>query len=139
MPRGDKSAYTDKQKRKAAHIEEGYENRGVSEDEARRRAVRALAGALGPRPAATEAEVAACHAGGARAIFLVAECQDKEAPDKVALAAVLKTATGVTNRWLADRLAMGAPASVSQFVRRFQRRDSHKSAIFKRALSIVKP
>ena len=58
----------------------------ASEDEARRRAVRALAGALGPRPAATEAEVAACHAGGARATFLVAECQDKEAPDKVALA-----------------------------------------------------
>lgn len=38
MPRGDKGRYTDKQKRKAAHIEEGYENRGVSEDEARRRA-----------------------------------------------------------------------------------------------------
>jgi REP element-mobilizing transposase RayT len=63
----------------------------------------------------------------------------KSAADKVALAAVLKTVTGVTNRWLADRLAMGAPASVSQFVRRFQRRDSHKSAVFKRALSIVKP
>lgn len=29
MPRGDKSAYTDKQKRKAEHIEEGYEKRGV--------------------------------------------------------------------------------------------------------------
>jgi len=38
MPRGDKSAYTDKQKRKAAHIEEGYEDRGVSKDEAERRA-----------------------------------------------------------------------------------------------------
>jgi plasmid stabilization system protein ParE len=38
MPRGDKSAYTDKQKRKAEHIEEGYENRGVSEKEAERRA-----------------------------------------------------------------------------------------------------
>lgn len=38
MPRGDKSAYTDKQKRKAAHIEKGYEERGVSEDEAERRA-----------------------------------------------------------------------------------------------------
>jgi hypothetical protein len=31
MPQGDKSAYTDKQKRKAEHIEEGYEDRGVSE------------------------------------------------------------------------------------------------------------
>jgi plasmid stabilization system protein ParE len=38
MPRGDKSKYTDKQKRKAEHIEEGYEARGVSEDEAERRA-----------------------------------------------------------------------------------------------------
>jgi plasmid stabilization system protein ParE len=38
MPRGDKDAYTDKQKRKAEHIEEGYEKRGVPEDEAERRA-----------------------------------------------------------------------------------------------------
>jgi hypothetical protein len=38
MPRGDKSSYTDKQKRQAEHIEEGYEDRGVSEDEAERRA-----------------------------------------------------------------------------------------------------
>jgi plasmid stabilization system protein ParE len=38
MPRGDKSSYTDKQKRKAEHIEEGYEKRGVSKKEAERRA-----------------------------------------------------------------------------------------------------
>jgi plasmid stabilization system protein ParE len=38
MPRGDKSAYTDKQKRKAEHIVEGYEKRGVSEREAKSRA-----------------------------------------------------------------------------------------------------
>lgn len=38
MPQGDKSAYTDKQKRKAEHIEEGYEDRGVSTKEAERRA-----------------------------------------------------------------------------------------------------
>ena len=38
MPRGDKSAYTDKQKRKALHIEDSYEARGVPEDEAERRA-----------------------------------------------------------------------------------------------------
>jgi plasmid stabilization system protein ParE len=38
MPRGDKSSYTGKQKRMAEHIEEGYEQRGVSEDEAERRA-----------------------------------------------------------------------------------------------------
>jgi plasmid stabilization system protein ParE len=38
MPRGDKSSYTGKQKRKAEHIEEGYEDRGVSHEEAERRA-----------------------------------------------------------------------------------------------------
>lgn len=38
MPRGDKGAYTDKQKRKAQHIEEGYRERGVGKDEAERRA-----------------------------------------------------------------------------------------------------
>ena len=38
MPRGDKSAYTDKQKRQAEHIEEGYEDKGVSKKEAERRA-----------------------------------------------------------------------------------------------------
>lgn len=38
MPKGDKSAYTDKQKRQAEHIEESYENKGVSENEAERRA-----------------------------------------------------------------------------------------------------
>ena len=38
MPRGDKSSYTDKQKRKAEHIEESYEERGVSKKEAESRA-----------------------------------------------------------------------------------------------------
>lgn len=38
MPQGDKSSYTTKQKRKAEHIEEGYEKRGVPENEAERRA-----------------------------------------------------------------------------------------------------
>ena len=38
MPRGDKSAYSDKQKRQAEHIEKGYENRGVSAKTAKARA-----------------------------------------------------------------------------------------------------
>jgi hypothetical protein len=38
MPRGDKDKYTDKQKRQAEHIEEGYKKRGVSDDEAESRA-----------------------------------------------------------------------------------------------------
>ena len=38
MPRGDKSSYTDKQKRQAEHIETGYESRGMPASEAERRA-----------------------------------------------------------------------------------------------------
>lgn len=38
MPQGDKSKYTDKQKRQAEHIEEGYEKKGVPEEEAEARA-----------------------------------------------------------------------------------------------------
>jgi len=38
MAQGSKDAYTDKQKRKAAHIEEGYRDRGVSKKEAEARA-----------------------------------------------------------------------------------------------------
>lgn len=36
MPRGDKSSYTDKQKRQVKYIEDGYEKRGVSKEEAER-------------------------------------------------------------------------------------------------------
>ena len=38
MPRGDKSSYSSKQKRRAAHIEESYEMRGTKPKEAKRRA-----------------------------------------------------------------------------------------------------
>lgn len=38
MPRGDKSAYTDRQKRQAQHIKENYENQGIPDTEATRRA-----------------------------------------------------------------------------------------------------
>ena len=38
MPRGSKAKYTTKQKRKARHIEEGYEDRGIRPKEAARRA-----------------------------------------------------------------------------------------------------
>ncbi len=38
MAQGDKSAYTDKQKRQAEHIEEGYEKKGVSKKTAQKRA-----------------------------------------------------------------------------------------------------
>lgn len=42
MPQGDKDAYTDKQKRKAEHIEVGYEKKGVSHKEAEERAWRTV-------------------------------------------------------------------------------------------------
>jgi len=38
MPRGEKTKYTEKQKRQAEHIAEGYEKRGTSGKEAKRRA-----------------------------------------------------------------------------------------------------
>lgn len=38
MPQGDKSSYTDRQKRKAQHIEQSYEDRGVGHKEAQARA-----------------------------------------------------------------------------------------------------
>ena len=38
MPRGDKDKYTDKEKRQAEHVEQGYESRGIPEKEAERRA-----------------------------------------------------------------------------------------------------
>lgn len=38
MPQGDKSSYTDKQKRQAEHIEESYRERGVAKEEAEARA-----------------------------------------------------------------------------------------------------
>lgn len=38
MPRGDKGSYTQRQKRKAEHIEEGYEKRGTPKKEAEARA-----------------------------------------------------------------------------------------------------
>jgi len=38
MPQGDKSSYTNKQKRQAEHIEEGYEARGLGVKESKRRA-----------------------------------------------------------------------------------------------------
>lgn len=42
MPRGDKSSYTDKQKRKAENIEESYKEKGVSDKEAEERAWRTV-------------------------------------------------------------------------------------------------
>ena len=58
--------------------------------------------------------------GFARAakIDLAALTGRKSAPEKVLLAAAMKRTSSVSNGWLAERLGMGQPASVSQFVRR---------------------
>jgi REP element-mobilizing transposase RayT len=61
----------------------------------------------------------------------------KSAPPKVQLAALLKQTTAVSNGWLAARLAMGPPASVSQYVRRFRLAGGDRKRAFIRALSIV--
>jgi putative transposase len=60
------------------------------------------------------------------------------APGKVSLAAVMKAATSVSNRWLAERLHMGQPASVSQFVRRFRLAGELDQPAVRRAMSRVK-
>ena len=62
----------------------------------------------------------------------------KSAPEKVQLAALLKAGTAVSNGWLATRLGMGQPASVSQFVRRFRLAQGDRPAAFQAALSRVK-
>lgn len=51
-------------------------------------------------------------------IDLAALPRPKSAPEKVLLAAAMKRTSSVSNGWLAERLGMGQPASVSQFVRR---------------------
>jgi REP element-mobilizing transposase RayT len=77
----------------------------------------------------------------ARALGISLDTLDaqRSATDKVTLAAVLKAATSVTNRWLAERLQMGEPASVSQYVRRLHLRGETETREFKRAVSIVNP
>lgn len=61
----------------------------------------------------------------------------KSAGEKVRLAALLKAKSAVSNGWLATRLGMGQPASVSQFVRRFRLAGEDKIAAFQTALSKV--
>jgi hypothetical protein len=61
----------------------------------------------------------------------------KSAPEKVCLAALMKAATSVSNRWLATRLQMGQPGSVTQYVRRFRVRGGMETRAFKAALSKV--
>jgi REP element-mobilizing transposase RayT len=52
----------------------------------------------------------------------------KSAPEKVLLAAAMKHSTSVSNGWLAERLSMGQPASVSQFARRWMQTQEGRHA-----------
>ncbi|MEI6862540.1 MAG: transposase [Verrucomicrobiota bacterium] len=61
----------------------------------------------------------------------------KSASDKVRLAAVMKAGTSVSNGWLAARLQMGVPGSVTQYVRRFRLRGGAGTRDFAVALSKV--
>jgi hypothetical protein len=61
----------------------------------------------------------------------------KSAPEKVKLAALLKATTSVSNVWLAERLALGRPGSVTQWVRQFRLTGGADKREFKMALSIV--
>jgi hypothetical protein len=61
----------------------------------------------------------------------------KSAREKLMLAAVTKAATSVSNGWLGERLRMGRPSSVSQFVRRFRLAGGTGRRDFKIVLSKV--
>ena len=62
----------------------------------------------------------------------------KGAPEKVRLAALMRATTCVSNGWLARKLQMGKPATVSQYLRRFGLAQGHQTREFQRLLSIVK-
>jgi hypothetical protein len=61
----------------------------------------------------------------------------KCAPAKVRVAALMRATTSVSNVWLAKKLKMGQPATVSQYVRRFRLANGEQAPDYMRALSIV--
>jgi len=65
--------------------------------------------------------------------------KQRSAAEKVRLAALMKAGTSVSNRWLTERLGMGEPASVSQYVRRLRLSGGTGTREVHRALSIVNP
>jgi len=78
-------------------------------------------------------------AAGSLGINLARLPGQRSAPEKVRLAAVMKSGSSVSNGWLARRLDMGQPASVSQYVRRFHlARSGERDARFQRAAAKVR-
>lgn len=76
-------------------------------------------------------------AAAALRVSLEALPKKKSAAEKVQLAAWMKTTTSVSNGWLAKRLEMGKPGSVTQYVRRFRQGGGAKNRAFKSALSKI--
>jgi putative transposase len=77
------------------------------------------------------------HLAKVGGISLTSLGSKKSHPEKVLLAAAMKRSSSVSNRWLAERLKMGEPASVSQFVRRLLLQETGRVAV-DRLLSKVK-
>ena len=73
----------------------------------------------------------------AMGINLNALPKKKSDPEKVQLAAILKHMSDVSNGWLAQRLGMGAPGSVSQFIHRFRLAGGTENPAFQAVLSRV--
>ena len=68
------------------------------------------------------------------AIDLTGLPAQKSAPEKLQLAAALRQITSVSNRWLAQRLQMGAPTGVSSFLHRFQASGGTRTRSFRTAV-----
>ena len=68
------------------------------------------------------------------AIDLTGLPAQKSAPEKLQLASALKQLTSVSNRWLAQRLQMGAPTGVSSFLHRFQASGGTRTRSFRAAV-----
>jgi hypothetical protein len=64
--------------------------------------------------------------------------EQKSADEKVRIAAVMKAGTSVSNGWLAERLGMGVPGTVTQYVRRFHAGGGGTGRAFTAALSKVR-
>lgn len=62
----------------------------------------------------------------------------RSASEKVAVAALMKATTSVSNGWLAEKLAMGSAANASQFVRRFRLGGGEAARDYRAAMSRVK-
>lgn len=60
----------------------------------------------------------------------------KSAPEKLQLASALRQISSVSNRWLAQRLRMGAPTGVSSFLHRFQASGGTRTRSFRAAVEL---